>query len=26
VVMGGVVAALLLSVYYPMFTMMQKVQ
>lgn len=26
VVMGGVVATLLLSVYYPMFTMMQKVQ
>jgi type IV pilus assembly protein PilC len=26
VVMGGVVAGLLLSVYYPMFTMMQKVQ
>ena len=26
VIMGGVVATLLLSVYYPMFTLMQKVQ
>ena len=26
VIMGGVVSMLLLSVYYPMFTLMQKVQ